>query len=50
MLRMDPTFQESVLGYTTFTDFLRSRGNVVELREDGQSRLLRLRGTQEAAK
>lgn len=48
MLRMDPTFQESVLGYKSFTDFLRSRGNVVELREDGQSRLLRLRGGPEA--
>jgi hypothetical protein len=43
MLRMDPTFQESPLGYKTFTDFLKSRGNVVEIREEGQSRLLRLR-------
>ena len=43
MLRMDPTFQESPLGYKTFTDFLKSRGNVVEVREEGQSRLLRLR-------
>lgn len=50
MLRMDPTFQESALGYKTFTDFLRSRGNVVEIREEGQSRLLRLRGAQESAK
>ncbi len=43
MLRMDPTFQESPLGYKTFTDFLKSRGSVVEIREEGQSRLLRLR-------
>lgn len=43
MLRMDPTFQESPLGYKTFTDFLKSRGNVVEIREEGQARLLRLR-------
>ena len=50
MLRMDPTFQESVLGYKTFTDFLKSRGNVVELKEDGQSRRLRLRGAGDAAK
>ncbi len=50
MLRMDPTFQESVLGYTTFTDFVKSRGGMVELREDGQLRYLRLRGTAEASK
>lgn len=43
MLRMDPTFQESPLGFKTFTDFLKSRGNVVEIREEGQARLLRLR-------
>ena len=49
MLRMDPTFQEKVLGYTTFTDFLKSRGNVVEIREEGQLRLVRLRDTGEAA-
>ncbi|MBB5632429.1 uncharacterized LabA/DUF88 family protein [Cryobacterium mesophilum] len=49
MLRMDPTFQEKVLGYTTFTDFLKSRGNVVEIREEGQLRLVRLRETGETA-
>lgn len=43
MLRMDPTFQESPLGFKTFTDFLKSRGGVVEIREEGQARLLRLR-------
>lgn len=48
MLRMDPTFQESPLGYKTFTDFLKSRGNVVEIREEGQLRLLRLREPNEA--
>lgn len=50
MLRMDPTFQESALGYTTFTNFVRSRGNLVELREEGQLRYLRLRGAQDALK
>lgn len=46
MLRMDPTFQESALGYKTFTDFVKSRHNIVEVREDGQLRWLRLRGEQ----
>jgi uncharacterized LabA/DUF88 family protein len=43
MLRMDPSFQESALGYKTFTDFVKSRGGLVELKEDGQRRELRLR-------
>lgn len=43
MLRMDPSFQESALGYKNFTDFVKSRGNIVELEEDGQLRRLRLR-------
>lgn len=50
MLRMDPTFQESALGYATFTDFLRSRGNVVELKEDAQARRVRLRAAGDTAK
>jgi hypothetical protein len=45
MLRMDPSFQESALGYKTFTDFVKSRQNVVELKEEGQLRKLRLRAT-----
>lgn len=48
MLRMDPTFQEKQLGYKTFTDFLRSRGNVIELKEEGLMRFVRLRGVREA--
>lgn len=44
MLRMDPTFQESALGHKTFTDFVKSRHNIVEIREDGQLRWLRLLG------
>lgn len=47
MLRMDPTFQESPLGYKTFTDFVKSRHNIVEIREDDQVRWLRLRPEQE---
>ncbi|WP_246081328.1 NYN domain-containing protein [Homoserinimonas aerilata] len=45
MLRMDPSFQESALGYKNFTDFIKSRGGIVELQEDGQVRRLRLRGS-----
>lgn len=43
MLRMDPSFQESALGHKTFTEFVKSRGGLVELVEDGQLRKLRLR-------
>lgn len=43
MLRMDPSFQESALGYKTFTEFVKSRHNLVELKEEGQLRLIRLR-------
>jgi len=43
MLRMDPAFQESALGYKTFTEFVKSRQNLVELKEDGLLRLIRLR-------
>jgi hypothetical protein len=39
MLRMDPSFQERRLGFATFTDFLKSRGGVVELDESGQTRV-----------
>lgn len=46
ILRMDPTFQESALGYKTFTDFVKSRHNIVEVREEGQLRWLRLRTDQ----
>ncbi|WP_438856133.1 NYN domain-containing protein [Agromyces sp. M3QZ16-3] len=40
MLRMDPSFQERKLGFASFTDFLKSRGGVVELDETpGQNRV-----------
>src|SRR5690606_29118573 len=47
MLRMDPTFHEKPLGYKTFTAFLKARGNVIGLKEEGQLRFVRLRGTKE---
>ena len=50
MLRMDPSFQESALGYKNFTSFVTARGNIAELREDGVQRKLRLRPTPVAKK
>ncbi|MFT4123740.1 MAG: NYN domain-containing protein [Microbacteriaceae bacterium] len=43
MIRMDPSFSEKALGFSSFTKFVQSRANLVELREQGQKRLLRLR-------
>lgn len=43
MKRMDPKFNEKALGYSTFSDFLKSRPKMVEMKEEGQSRMLRLR-------
>ncbi|MEO7007065.1 MAG: NYN domain-containing protein [Terrimesophilobacter sp.] len=50
MLRMDPSFQESALGYKNFTSFVTARGNIAELREEGVQRKLRLRPAQAAKK
>ncbi|GAA3888139.1 NYN domain-containing protein [Leifsonia kafniensis] len=46
MRRMDPAFQEQALGYRQFSDFLKSRHNVVELEQESPSSpiMLRLRG------
>jgi hypothetical protein len=43
MKRLDPAFNEKALGYSSFTSFLKSRANVVELDESSQTRLVRLR-------
>ncbi|BDI22882.1 NYN domain-containing protein [Herbiconiux sp. L3-i23] len=43
MKRMDPAFNERVLGYKTFTDFVKSRSNLAEVKVDGQQRMVRLR-------
>lgn len=43
MKRLDPAFNEKALGYNSFTSFLKSRANVVELDESSQTRLVRLR-------
>ncbi|MCQ1999709.1 NYN domain-containing protein [Arthrobacter zhaoxinii] len=43
MRRMDPAFNEKPLGFRSFTDFLSSHGDLVELDDDGPQRLIRLR-------
>jgi len=42
MRRMDPSFNEKPLGFRSFTDFLSSRSDLAELKEDGSQRLIRL--------
>ena len=43
MKRMDPSFSERSLGFKSFSDFLRSRGDIVELDESSTTRMVRLR-------
>ncbi|BCZ20937.1 NYN domain-containing protein [Mycobacterium senriense] len=43
MKRMDPSFSERSLGFRSFSDFLRSRSDVVELDETSTTRKVRLR-------
>ncbi|MEX7471063.1 NYN domain-containing protein [Mycobacterium adipatum] len=46
MKRMDPSFSERSLGFKSFSDFLRSRADVVELDESSTTRLVRLRSAE----
>ena len=43
MKRMDPSFSEKALGFKSFSDFLRSRADIVELDESSTTRLVKLR-------
>jgi len=43
MKRMDPSFNEKSLGYRSFSDFLRSHADLVELDETSTTRMVRLR-------
>jgi hypothetical protein len=43
MKRMDPSFSEKSLGFKSFSDFLRSRTDIVELDESSTTRMVRLR-------
>ena len=47
MKRMDPSFSEKSLGFKSFSDFLRSRSDIVELDESSTTRMVRLRGVGE---
>ncbi len=41
--RLDPSFNERTLGYKSFTDFVKSRNSLVEVRTEGHDRMVRLR-------
>ncbi|MGB7870364.1 MAG: NYN domain-containing protein [Mycobacterium sp.] len=43
MKRLDPSFSEKSLGFKSFSDFLRSRTDIVELDESSTTRMVRLR-------
>jgi uncharacterized LabA/DUF88 family protein len=43
MKRMDPSFSEKSLGFRSFSDFLRSRADLVDLDESSTTRMVRLR-------
>lgn len=42
MKRMDPSFSEKSLGFKSFSDFLRSRNDLVDLDESSTTRMVRL--------
>ena len=42
MKRMDPSFSEKALGFKSFSDFLRSHNDLVDLDETSTTRLVRL--------
>lgn len=42
MKRMDPSFSEKSLGFRSFSDFLRSRSDIVDLDESSTTRMVRL--------
>ncbi|MGH8775620.1 MAG: NYN domain-containing protein, partial [Jiangellaceae bacterium] len=48
--RMDPSFNEKLLGFKTFTDFVLSRDDEAEVRVEGQQRSIRRRETPAPAK
>ncbi|WP_246299200.1 OST-HTH/LOTUS domain-containing protein [Chryseoglobus sp. 28M-23] len=43
MVRLDPAFNEKVLGFSSFSAFVKSREEVAELDESSQNRRVRLR-------
>jgi hypothetical protein len=49
MKRLDPSFSERRIGYRSFSDFLRSRSDLVDLDESSTARLVRLAAAEESA-
>ena len=49
MKRMDPSFSEKSLGFRSFSDFLRSRSDVVDLDESSTTRMVRLHKEDESS-
>ena len=47
--RMNPSFNEKLLGFSSFTDFIRSRDDIAEIKTDGQNRSIRLKPAGAAA-
>ncbi|GAA4145712.1 NYN domain-containing protein [Leifsonia shinshuensis] len=45
MKRMDPSFSEKALGYRSFSDFIKSRSDLVELDDSSTAQVLRLAPT-----
>lgn len=45
MKRMDPSFSEKALGYRSFSDFIKSRSDLVELDDSSTAQMLRLAPT-----
>ncbi|MDT5315166.1 MAG: hypothetical protein QOE74_4186, partial [Mycobacterium sp.] len=43
MKRMDPSFSEKSLGFKSFSDFLRSRSDLVQLDESSTTRMVKLK-------
>ena len=43
MLRINPSFSEKALGFSSFSAFVKSRNSIAELRENGLERHIRLR-------
>jgi uncharacterized LabA/DUF88 family protein len=43
MRRINPSFNEKLLGFSSFTDFVRSRDEVADVQVEGQHRSIRLR-------
>jgi uncharacterized LabA/DUF88 family protein len=46
MRRINPSFHEKLLGFSSFTDFVRSRGDVADVQVEGQHRSIQLRPQQ----